>query len=138
MKENNIVENEVQEMSEQEAKLCEALSNTRDVVKSRTLLNGLHTPLSVNGYRMLDTYISRLDINNPEKTAVVFSKRDFEKIFGIKRVRPEALQKIVQQLFDISLNYYNLGWIEEYNFESLKFRLFSINLGGESRLLVAE
>lgn len=90
-------------------KTCKALSLSNLVVKSNALLSAMTNPLSLSGYRMFDTYLSRLNLSSPDKTQVVFAKKDFERIFDIKRIRTEQLLKTTKELFDIVVDCDRLG-----------------------------
>lgn len=94
---------------EEICKVCENISLSNLVIKSNALLSAMTHPLSITGYRMFDTYLSRLNLSSPDKTQVVFAKRDFERIFGIKRIRTEQLLKTTKELFDIEIDCDRLG-----------------------------
>lgn len=68
------------------------------VEKSRPLLLMKEVPFELGELKILDTYIARINPNNPKATTVRFSKEEYEDLMGIERMRPERLEKYVKSI----------------------------------------
>ncbi|MFR7763384.1 MAG: replication initiation protein [Eubacterium sp.] len=69
------------------------------VQKSRPLLHVKQ--FTLNELKILDVYLSRINSKNPECRTVVFEKGELEKIFGVKRIRTEVLDKSITNMMTI-------------------------------------
>ena len=57
------------------------------VQKSLPLFALWRSELTLAEFKILDTYLSRIDSHKPEKRAVMFEKGELEKILGVKTLR---------------------------------------------------
>lgn len=68
------------------------------VQKSLPLFALWRSELSLAEFKILDTYLSRIDSHKPEKRTVVFEKGELEKLLGVKRIRTEELDERLKHL----------------------------------------
>lgn len=100
------------------------LGDTKRLVvqKSRPLLDIVRIGMSIEELKLLDTYLARINSHEPENTTVVFQKREYEKMLGVKRIRKEKLDKcfdaLMQHVITLEKN------INDAEDETIKFTLF--------------
>lgn len=68
------------------------------VQKSLPLFALWRSELTLSEFKILDTYLSRIDSHKPEKRTVVFEKGELEKLLGVKRIRMEELDERLKHL----------------------------------------
>ena len=68
------------------------------VQKSLPLFSLWRSPLTLPEFKILDTYLSRINSRNPNKRTVVFEKGELEQILGVKRIRIEELDERLAHL----------------------------------------
>lgn len=68
------------------------------IQKSLPLFALWRSDLTLAEFKILDTYLSRIDSHKPEKRTVVFEKGELEKILGVKRIRTEELDERLKHL----------------------------------------
>ena len=68
------------------------------VQKSLPLFSLWRSDLTLAEFKILDTYLSRIDSHKPDKRTVVFEKGELEKILGVKRIRTEELDERLKHL----------------------------------------
>ncbi len=68
------------------------------VQKSRPLFALWRSELTLAEFKILDTYLSRIDSHNPDKRTVIFEKGELEQILGVKRIRTEELDDRLKHL----------------------------------------
>ena len=68
------------------------------VQKSLPLFALWRSELTLAEFKILDTYLSRIDSHKPDKRTVVFEKGELEKILGVKRIRTEELDERLKHL----------------------------------------
>lgn len=68
------------------------------VQKSLPLFALWRSELTLAEFKILDTYLSRIDSHKPEKRTVVFEKGELEKLLGVKRIRTEELDERLKHL----------------------------------------
>ena len=68
------------------------------VQKSKPLFALWRSELTLAEFKILDTYLSRIDSHKPEKRTVVFEKGELEKLLGVKRIRTEELDERLKHL----------------------------------------
>jgi hypothetical protein len=68
------------------------------VQKSLPLFALWRSELTLAEFKILDTYLSRIDSHNPDKRTVVFEKGELEKLLGVKRIRTEDLDERLKHL----------------------------------------
>lgn len=89
------------------------------VQKSLPLFALWRSELTLAEFKILDTYLSRIDSHKPEKRAVMFEKGELEKILGVKRINNQDLETRLKHL---------MGNVIEIPDESMKkgFRLVTL------------
>lgn len=89
------------------------------VQKSLPLFALWRSELTLAEFKILDTYLSRIDSHKPEKRAVMFEKGELEKILGVKRINNQDLETRFKHL---------MGNVIEIPDESMKkgFRLVTL------------
>ena len=68
------------------------------VQKSLPLFSLWRSELTLAEFKIIDTYLSRIDSHKPEKRTVVFEKGELEKLLGVKRIRTEELDERLKHL----------------------------------------
>ena len=68
------------------------------VQKSLPLFALWRSDLTLAEFKILDTYLSRIDSHKPEKRAVVFEKGELEKILGIQKINNKELEERLKHL----------------------------------------
>ena len=63
------------------------------VQKSLPLFSLWRSNLTLPEFKILDTYLSRINSHLPEKRTVVFEKGELEELLGVDRIRTEELDK---------------------------------------------
>lgn len=53
---------------------------------------------TMSEYRILDTYLSKINSHNPEDRTVVFEKGEFEKLLGVTKINKADLEKQLDKL----------------------------------------
>ena len=69
------------------------------VQKSNPLLSLSETGLTLAEFKILDTYLSRINSHDPEKRYVRFEKGEIEQLLGVSQIKPDDLEKRVKNLF---------------------------------------
>ena len=89
------------------------------VQKSLPLFALWRSELTLAEFKILDTYLSRIDSHKPEKRAVMFEKGELEKILGVKKINNQDLEIRLKHL---------MGNVIEIPDESMKkgFRLVTL------------
>lgn len=60
---------------------------------------------SLGEFRVLDTYLSKINARDPEHRWVRFSKKEYEQLMGAKQLRPEQIDKLTNNLFDTKIQF---------------------------------
>lgn len=69
------------------------------IVQKSVPLSALwQSDLTLSEFKILDSYLSRIDSHHPEKRAVRFEKGELEKLLGVKRIRTDELKLRVEHL----------------------------------------
>lgn len=68
------------------------------VQKSIPLFSLWRSDLTLSEFKILDTYLSRIDSRKPDKRSVVFEKGELEQMLGVKRIKTEELDKRLKHL----------------------------------------
>ncbi len=75
------------------------------VQKSTPLFSLWKSDITLAEFKILDTYLSRIDSHRPEERKVVFAKGEFEELLGVKRLRTdevkERLHRLMSQVVEI-------------------------------------
>jgi len=73
------------------------LSKEYVVTKSNSLMYAFDAPLSVSAFRLLDTYLSKINPRDPSSARVGFKKSDYLDLIGKKLQKPQ-IEKILDEL----------------------------------------
>lgn len=91
------------------------LKNTYLVQKSTPLFSLWKSDLTLAEFKILDTYLSRIDSRKPEQRSIRFEKGEMEKLLGVKQVRPnelkERLKHLMGQVVEIRDREVNKGFV---------------------------
>ena len=68
------------------------------VQKSKPLFALWRSDLTLAEFKILDTYLARIDSHHPEKRAVMFEKGELEKILGVNKINNEQLKERLKHL----------------------------------------
>lgn len=68
------------------------------VQKSRALLGLSKSKLSLQEFKILDTYLARIDSHKPERRSVLFEKGELENILGVQRINSSDLKNNLKHL----------------------------------------
>lgn len=68
------------------------------VQKSNSLFALWQSDLTLAEFKILDTYLSRIDSHKPEKRAVVFEKGELEQLLGVLKINNVELEKRLMHL----------------------------------------
>lgn len=68
------------------------------VQKSQPLFALWRSELTLAEFKILDTYLSRIDSHKPEKRTVEFSKGELEKLLGVKKINVDELKDRLSHL----------------------------------------
>lgn len=68
------------------------------VQKSKPLFALWRSKLTLAEFKILDTYLARIDSHNPDKRVVVFEKGELENLLGIKKINVTDLDKRLSHL----------------------------------------
>lgn len=72
--------------------------NQLTVQKSRPLYALWRSGLTLAEFKILDTYLSRIDSHKPEKRTVIFEKGELEKLLGVKKINNAELEERLKHL----------------------------------------
>ena len=72
--------------------------NKLTVLKSTPLFALWRSELSLAEFKILDTYLARIDAHHPEKRAVRFEKGELEKLLGVKKINVVELKERLKHL----------------------------------------
>ena len=68
------------------------------VQKSLPLFSLWRSELTLSEFKILDTYLSRIDSHKPEKRLVVFEKGELESLLGVKKINKPELEERLKHL----------------------------------------
>lgn len=68
------------------------------VQKSRSLFALWQSDLTLSEFKILDTYLSRINSHKPDKRTVVFEKGELEKLLGVTQIKTEDLKRRLKHL----------------------------------------
>ncbi len=89
------------------------------VQKSDPLVLMRSVPFSLGELKVLDTYISRINVADDSRTTVTFTKDEYEKLMGISKINADVLKKHAEGLLG------KIVTLEMPNKSFLKFVLFT-------------
>lgn len=68
------------------------------VQKSRPLFALWRSDLTLQEFKILDTYLARIDSHHPEKRVVVFAKGELEQLLGVSKINHPQLRERLKHL----------------------------------------
>ncbi|MFI3327390.1 MAG: replication initiation protein [Clostridia bacterium] len=68
------------------------------IQKSRPLSALWNSSITLQEFKILDTYLSRINSHKPEQRTVRFTKGELEKLLGLKQIKPDVLDNRLQNL----------------------------------------
>lgn len=68
------------------------------VQKSKPLFSLWRSDLTLPEFKILDTYLARIDSHNPDKRTVIFEKGELEKVLGVKKIDTPVLKRRLHNL----------------------------------------
>lgn len=74
------------------------IQNTHLVQKSKPLFSLWKSDLTLSEFKILDTYLSRINSHNPEQRIVRFEKGELEKLLNVKQIKPNELKTRLKHL----------------------------------------
>lgn len=74
------------------------------VQKSKPLYALWQSELTLAEFKILDTYLARIDSHHPEKRAVVFEKGELEEKLGVKKINQKELEERLKHLMGNVVN----------------------------------
>lgn len=78
-------------------------NNKLTVQKSLPLFALWRSGLTLAEFKILDTYLSRIDSHNPDKRTVIFTKGELENLLGLKQIKPEVLDERLKHLMETTV-----------------------------------
>lgn len=73
-------------------------SDKLTVQKSLPLFALWRSDLTLAEFKILDTYLSRIDSHKPDRRVVMFEKGELEKILGVKKINHQVLEERLKHL----------------------------------------
>ena len=80
--------------------LVDNLKQSYEVQKSTPLFSLWKSELSLSEFKILDTYLSRINSHNPEQRCVRFEKGEMERLLGVKQLKPTELKIRLRHLME--------------------------------------
>lgn len=80
------------------------LKDTYIVQKSNPMFSLWKSALTLSEFKILDTYLSRIDSRDPSKRTVVFEKGELEKLLGVVKINQPELEKRLEHLQSTIVN----------------------------------
>ncbi len=80
--------------------LQDNLKDSYEVQKSTPLFSLWKSELSLTEFKILDTYLSRINSRHPEQRNVRFEKGEMERLLGIKQIKPQDLKQRLRHLME--------------------------------------
>lgn len=86
------------ESKREQTAIIEGLKDSNNIQKSTPLLSLWKSSLGLGSFKVLDTYLSRINSRYPDRREVKFRKKELEALLGITEVKPAALQRYTDEL----------------------------------------
>lgn len=80
------------------SKLKNGLKETNIVQKSKPLFSLWKSDLTLSEFKILDTYLSRIDSHKPEQRSIIFEKGKLEELLGVKKINKQNLDNRLKHL----------------------------------------
>ena len=84
--------------------LKDNLKDSHEVQKSKPLFSLWKSDLTLAEFKILDTYLSRINSHNPEQRDVIFEKGELEKLLGVVKINHTDLDTRLKHLQATSIN----------------------------------
>ena len=84
--------------------LKDNLKDSHEVQKSKPLFSLWKSDLTLAEFKILDTYLSRINSHNPEQRDVIFEKGELEKLLGVVKINHADLDARLKHLQAASIN----------------------------------
>ena len=84
--------------------LKDNLKDSYEVQKSKPLFSLWKSELTLAEFKILDTYLSRINSHNPEQRDVIFEKGELEKLLGVVKINNKDLDTRLKHLQATSVN----------------------------------
>ena len=78
--------------------LVDNLKDTYEVQKSNPLFSLWKSDLTLSEFKILDTYLSRIDSHKPEQRCVVFEKGEMENLLCVTQIKTNELKERLKHL----------------------------------------
>lgn len=115
--------------------------NKLTVQKSIPLFSLWRSDMSLAEFKILDTYLSRINSHDPEKRTVVFTKGELEQLLGVKKINKADLLSRLKGLYrgvdveDNNKKIHTVGLFEEAYGEKDENDLWTIQLTCTSKAM---
>lgn len=73
--------------------------NKMTVQKSQPLLSLWRSDMTLAEFKILDTYLARIDSHKPDKRTVIFTKGELEQLLGVKKINKAVLSQRLVNLY---------------------------------------
>lgn len=73
------------------------LNENNIVAKSKQLIESKFPGWDASTLNVFDTYLSRINPLEPSSSEVIFTKKEYEELIGVKEMRPEQLNKCIRK-----------------------------------------
>lgn len=73
--------------------------NKMTVQKSQPLLSLWRSNMTLAEFKILDTYLARIDSHKPDKRTVIFTKGELEQLLGVKKINKSVLSQRLTNLY---------------------------------------
>ncbi|MBO4706171.1 MAG: replication initiation protein [Spirochaetaceae bacterium] len=84
--------------------LKDNLKDSHEVQKSKPLFSLWKSDLTLAEFKILDTYLSRINSHKPEQRDVIFEKGELEKLLGVVKINNKDLDTRLKHLQATSVN----------------------------------
>lgn len=84
--------------------LKDNLKDSYEVQKSTPLFSLWKSELTLTEFKILDTYLSRINSHNPDQRDVIFEKGELEKLLGVVKINNKDLDTRLKHLQAASVN----------------------------------
>lgn len=108
--------------------------NKLTVQKSNPLLSLWRSDMSLAEFKILDTYLSRINSREPDKRTVIFTKGELEQLLGVKKINKASLVSRLKGLYrgvdieDSNKKIHTIGLFEEAYGEMDENGLWTVKL----------
>ena len=92
--------NKSKKCKDESVQLVNNLNNSYDVQKSTPLFSLWTSDLTLQEFKILDTYLSRIDSRKPEQRNVRFEKGELEKLLDVKQIKTVELKQRLRHLME--------------------------------------